>query len=120
MQYLTPAEIFYLHSRLISETGGKADLRDWKILKKVVSYMKNSEVFPDIFSKAGALFFAISKKKPFSSKNTATSLFATSLFLKINGRTLRTKESDMENFIKNHLATSPVGKISQFLADNSN
>ncbi len=118
MNYLSPSEILYIHSRVTSEIGGRDGIGDTKILKRTVSYIKNNEVFPTLFDKAGALIFAIAKKKPFASGNLPTALTAMAVFLKINKKEFDASSPATFDFFKNNLFTASVKDLSEWLAKN--
>jgi len=117
MNYLSSQEILYIHNRVVDEIKGKHGARDINILKKAISYIQDNGVFPDIFSKAGALFFAIAKKKPFNDLNTQTALATTKTLLKLNKYDLDIK--NLEKFIKNNLSSAKVKDITEWLKKNS-
>ena len=118
MTYLSSQEILYIHSRIVSELGGRQGIKDTTTLKKAISYIHNKDIFPDKFKKAGALFFAMAKKKPFFDFNTPTAIAVTKIFLQLNKYDLNIEK--IEEFIENILPNAKVEDISQWLQENSN
>jgi hypothetical protein len=59
MNYLTPEQVLFIHSRLVTETGGSHGLRDLALLESAVARPRatfdSKEFYPDLFTKAAAL-----------------------------------------------------------------
>lgn len=119
MNYLSPTEILYVHNRLVDEMNAVHGVNSVPVLKKAIKYIRNNEVFPDKFSKAAALFFAIAKKKPFQSNNLATALFSTKLFLDINNTDFEMERLEFQDFINNCLPRATLEEIKSMLIQNS-
>jgi prophage maintenance system killer protein len=119
MIYLSPAEILYVHNRLIDEMGATHGVESIPVLKRTIKYIRNNESFPDKFSKAAALFFAIAKKKPFTSNNLATALFSTKLFLDLNKTDFEMERPEFQDFIMNCLPRATLEEIKNMLILNS-
>ena len=119
MRYLTAPDILYLHFRLTKKFGGDFKIGNIKVLKKAVKYSHNKDVFPDKFSKAGALLFAIARKKPFSSLNTQTAILTAHLFLKINGSNFDLSDPEVISFTKSCLPKAKLEEINHFLKSKS-
>ncbi len=117
MTYLSSQEILYMHSRIVNELGGRQGIENTNTLKRAVSYIHNNDVFPDRFKKAGALFFAIAKKKPFSDLNIPTATTATIIFLQINKYDLNIE--GIKEFIEDVLPDANVEDIAKWLQENS-
>lgn len=119
MTYLSPAEILYVHNRLVDEMNTIHGVENVPILKRTLKYLHNNEAFPDKFSKAAALFFAIAKKKPFKSNNLVTALFTTKLFLDINKTDFELERMEVSDFVKNCLHRATLEEIKNILIQNS-
>lgn len=119
MVYLSPTEILYIHNRLVDEMGAIHGVESVPTLKKAIKYIRNNESFPDKFSKAAALFFAIAKKKPFKSNNIATALLSTKLFLDINNTCFEIERLEIQDFIKTGLSRTTLEEIKSILTLNS-
>ena len=119
MNYLSSQEILFIHYRLIEEMNGAQGIANIGILKKIALYLKNNDVFPDKFSKAAALFFAIAKKKPFLDLNTQSALLLTKIFLAINGVVFHIENKEIAEFVKNKLSKKTVDDIKKTIIDNS-
>jgi death-on-curing protein len=63
MNYLTPQQVLFLHSRLINEIGGSHGVRDIGLLESAVNRPKATyggvDLYPDVCSKAAALMLSI-------------------------------------------------------------
>lgn len=119
MTYLSPTEILYIHNRLVDELGAQHGIEGVAVLKKAVKFMRNSEVFPDRYAKAAALFFAIAKKKPFKNLNPVTALFATALFLDLNGIDFEIERQGIQDFMRSGLHGSTLEEIKSMVIQNS-
>ena len=89
MNYLTPEQVLFIHSRLVTETGGSHGLRDLGLLLSAVARPRatfdSNELYPDLFTKAAELMDSLINNHPFLDGNKRTGLTATGLFLRING-----------------------------------
>lgn len=102
MNYLTPAQVLFIHYRLIKETGGSHGIRDLGLLQSAVArpattFDKN-DLYPDLFSKAASLMHSIIKNHPFVDGNKRTAISAASIFLIRNNYTLTASNKELERF----------------------
>jgi death-on-curing protein len=102
MNYLTPAQILFIHFRVIEETGGGHGIRDLPLLESAVSRpmatFDRDDLYPDLFTKAAALMHGIIKNHPFLDGNKRTAITAASIFLLRNGYALKTSNRALEQF----------------------
>ena len=119
MNYLSSQEILFVHYRLTEEMDGAQGVTNIGILKKITLYLKNNDVFPDKYSKAAALFFAITKRKPFLDLNIPSALLLTKIFLFLNGIIFHIENPQIKEFIKNELPKASVELIKKMITDNS-
>lgn len=102
MIYLTADQVLFVHYRLISETGGEHGVRDIGLLESAVARPQatfdGKELYTDIFEKAAALMESLVNNHPFVDGNKRTGIACAVLFLKQNGHTLHTQNSDLEAF----------------------
>lgn len=119
MNYLSPQEVLYIHNQLINELEGTHGVSNAEVLKKLMKYIRNNDIFRDKNAKAAALFFGISKRKPFTDKNLQTAIAATNIFLGINGSGFEIDTAGFRNFIKYDLPTAKVEEIQKFISENS-
>jgi prophage maintenance system killer protein len=119
MTYLSSTEILYIHNRLVDEMNATHGIESVPVLKKVTKYIHNNEMFPDRFSKAAALFFAIGKKKPFKDINIATALFVTKVFLDLNKTDFEIERPEIQDFIRNGLPRTTLEEIKSIIIQNS-
>jgi death-on-curing protein len=89
MNHLTPEQVLFIHSRLVTETGGSHGLRDLALLESAVARPRatfdSKELYPDLFTKAAALMDSLIKNHHFLDGNKRTGITATGLFFRING-----------------------------------
>lgn len=101
-QYLTPEQVLFLHSRLVTETGGGHGVRDLGMLQSALgrpqATFDEKELYPDLFSKAAALMDSLVRNHPFIDGNKRTAITAASLFLRINGFQLVVENNEMVQF----------------------
>lgn len=102
MSYLTAEQVLFIHYRLIEETGGSHGIRDVALLQSAVARpmatFGGDDLYPDIFSKSGALMHSIIKKHPFVDGNKRTSITAASLFLIRNKHQITAANKELERF----------------------
>jgi death on curing protein len=89
MRYLTLEEVIYIYSEIVQRTGGTAGINDdaalESILAKPLVAFEGEELYPDIFTKAAVLFYAMVSNKPFVSANTRTALLCALFLFRSNG-----------------------------------
>ena len=98
MNYLTPEQVLFIHSRLVTETGGSHGLRDLALLESAVARPRatfdSKEFYPDLFTKAATLDLLINNH-PFLDGNQRTGITATGLFFRINGWKLTASSKEL-------------------------
>lgn len=119
MRYLSAPEILYIHYRLVEELGGVHGVANPNNIKRMVHYSHNNEMFIDKFSKAGALLFAIARKKPFNSLNIQTGLMVANMFLKNNGQNFDPADPEIATFIKIFLPKAKLEEVNNFIKAKS-
>jgi death-on-curing protein len=102
MNYLTPEQVLFIHSRLINETGGSHGGRDLGLLESAVARphatFNKKELYLDLFTKAAALMDSLINDHPFLDGNKRTGVTAAGLFLRINGQKLMVSSRALEAF----------------------
>lgn len=102
MNYLTPAQILFIHARLIAETGGASGLRDPGLLQSAVARPQatfdGEELYPNLYSKAAALMDSLIRNHPFVDGNKRVGITAAGIFLARNGLQLRATNEEVEQF----------------------
>jgi death on curing protein len=100
--YLTAEQVLFLHSRLISDTGGMHGVRDLSMLLSALGRPQASydgvDLYPDIFKKAAALMDSLVRNHPFVDGNKRTAISAAGIFLLQNGYTFKVGNQEMVNF----------------------
>ena len=88
MNYLTKDELLDLHAYVLTRYGGRLGIASQDRLTGAVDAPRQvlfeTELYPDLPSKAAALAFLILKSHPFVGANEATALLALLRFLHIN------------------------------------
>lgn len=123
-QYLTVPQILFLHARLVDETGGSHGLRDLGLLEaasaRPQAAFEGEELYPDLFSKAGALMDSLINNHPFVDGNKRTGIAAAGLFLQQNGYRLTATNPELEAFtLKVASGQIRVSEIAAWLTANS-
>jgi len=89
MRYLSIDEVLALHEYTVERFGGSFGLLDrGKLEASVAAPMQNvfdTELYPDLWSKAAILFFLLIKNHCFIDGNKRVALYALLRFLEING-----------------------------------
>jgi death-on-curing protein len=89
MRYLSFLEVLELHEMIISSSGGSYGIRDIKALESAINQPRitfdQTELYPDIISKASALCFSLVMNHPFSDGNKRVGHAAMETFLILNG-----------------------------------
>jgi death-on-curing protein len=73
MRYLSISEVFELHDRIITSTGGFRGVRDLNALESAVNQPRQTfdqkDLYSDIVTKAAALCFSLVMNHPFVDGN---------------------------------------------------
>jgi death on curing protein len=89
MRYLTLEEVIYIYSETVQRTGSEPGINDEaaleSILAKPLVAFEGEELYPDVFTKAAVLLYAMMTSKPFASANTQTALLCAMFILRANG-----------------------------------
>ena len=124
VEYPTVVEVLLVHQRVIEETGGSLGVRSIELLESAVNRPRagfgDQEFYPDLFSKAAALFESIILNHPFVDGNKRTATVTVEFFIEINGWKLAAIDQDFEDFAV-HVAESkpPIKEIVEWLRQNS-
>ena len=102
MNYLSVAQVLFIHARLIAETGGSPGLRDLGLLSLAVARPQatfdGQDLYPDLFSKTAALMDSLVRNHAFIDGNKRVGITAAALFLRIHGRQLTASNAELERF----------------------
>jgi len=89
MRYLSLLEVLELHEIIISSSGGSYGIRDIKALESAINQPRitfdQTDLYPDIISKASALCFSLVMNHPFTDGNKRVGHAAMETFLILNG-----------------------------------
>jgi death-on-curing protein len=89
MRYLSLLEVLELHEMIISSSGGSYGIRDIKALESAINQPRitfdQTDLYPDIISKASALCFSLVMNHPFTDGNKRVGHAAMETFLILNG-----------------------------------
>jgi death-on-curing protein len=122
--YLTPEQVIFIHSRLVSETGGAHGVRDLSMLLSALGRPQASfdgqDLYPDIFSQAAALLDSLIRNHPFVDGNKRTAITAAGIFLRLNGYTLSVSNEKMVAFTLDCAQSKiPLAEITAWLRRGS-
>ena len=102
MKYLSVAQVLFIHTRLIAETGGASCLRDIGLLSAAVARSQatfgGEDLYSDLFSKAAALMDSLVRNHPFIDGNKRVGITSAALFLRQNGYRLTVTNETLEEF----------------------
>ena len=102
MNYLTAAQVLFIHGRLIVETGGASGIRDLGLLEAAVARPQatfdGEDLYPDLATKAAALMASLVGNHPFVDGNKRVGITAAAIFLQRNGLRLAATNAAVEAF----------------------
>ncbi|MEK7536126.1 MAG: type II toxin-antitoxin system death-on-curing family toxin [Patescibacteria group bacterium] len=124
IEYLTPEDLLYIHSAIISETGGSHGLRERDVLVGITISPKQivfgKEFYPTLFDKAAVYVREIVMRHPFVDGNKRTGITSAFVFLDKNEYIATAKQGSVEKFAVeiavNHLE---IPEIAKWLKKNS-
>ena len=103
MRYLSLAEIFELHDRIIETTGGARGIRDIRALESAINQPRltfdRTDLYPNIVAKAAAVCFFLVMNHPFVDGNKRIGHAAMETFLILNGFEIEASIAEQENII---------------------
>lgn len=103
VRYLSVTEVFDLHQRLITQSGGSEGLRDQAALISAVRQPQmefgGEELSPSISEKAAALGFALIRNHPFVDGNKRVGHAAMEVFLILNGWEIEAEVDEQERLV---------------------
>lgn len=103
MIILSKKQVIFLHSQLISETGGTDGLRDEKLLESALNApfqaFDNVEAFPSIQQKAARLAYGLIKNHAFVDGNKRIGTHIMLVFLALNKIELEYTQAELSNTI---------------------
>lgn len=103
MNYLDISHVIAIHHEVIKETGGAQEIRDVRLLESAIARPQatfaQKDLYPDLFSKAGALGHSIISNHPFVDGNKRTGYMAMRLFLNLNGYDLEASLEERYTFV---------------------
>jgi death-on-curing protein len=106
MQYLTSAEILFIHSAVIEETGGLHGVRDLGLMESAAAQPRQSfagkDLYPTLEDKAAALLCSLIKNHPFVDGNKRTAVTVMAVFLGMNGHALEVPSGGLVRFALQH------------------
>lgn len=109
MIYLTVAEVLFIHSAVVDETGGSHGLRDLKLLESAVAQPRQTfgghDLYKGITRKAAILLVGLLKNHPFVDGNKRTALTVCGVFLQLNGWDFNLEDDELARWVE-HLAGS--------------
>ena len=100
MRYITKDELLDLHAYVVTRYGGRLGIASQDRLSSAVDAPRQvlfeTELYPDLPSKAAALTFLLLKNRPFLGGNEGAALMALLRFLAINDASLRDDIGDAD------------------------
>ena len=118
--FLSLDEVIEIHRDMIERYGGSPGIRDMGLLQSAVAMSQASFggqfLHADLFETGAAYLFHIVQNHPFVDGNKRVGAMATFTFLKVNGLTLTSPETEFEKVVL-AAAQGKLGKaaIAEFL-----
>ncbi|QQS19351.1 type II toxin-antitoxin system death-on-curing family toxin [Candidatus Saccharibacteria bacterium] len=95
-------QLLMLHSFVLANTGGGDGVRDIGRLEAALATQTQevfgTELYPELYNKAGAIIRGIIADHPFIDGNKRTAMLAGLTLMKVNGLTLRASNQELEDF----------------------
>ena len=117
MRYLFISEVFELHDRIISSSGGSRGIRDLNALESAVNQPRQTfdqnDLYPDIVAKAAALCFSLVMNHPFVDGNKRVGHAAMETFLILNGYEIISSVDEQERVML-ELAAGKMSRLDFF------
>jgi len=103
MRYLSLREILELHDKIIDVSGGARGIRDIRTLESSINQPRltfnQTDLYPDVVSKAAALCFFLVMNHPFIDGNKRVGHAAMETFLILNGFDIEASVDEQEPII---------------------
>ena len=103
MRYLSLLEILEIHDNIIEVSGGAKGIRDMRALESAINQPRitfdQTDLFPDILTKAAALCFFLIMNHPFVDGNERIGHAAMETFLILNGYEIEASIDEQEKII---------------------
>ena len=97
--FLTTENVLHIHEIQLAMFGGGTGIRKLHLLESAVAQPKSGfgdkDFHRDVFDKAGAYWFCITKNHPFVDGNKRTGLCAALVFLYLNGYEVLLEEEEI-------------------------
>ena len=98
VQHLSLDEVLAIHERLIERFGGSQGVRDPGLLESAL-YRPRTGYYSDLTEMAAALFESLLMNRPFVDGNKRVAFFATDVFLRLNGWSLKVDGPQAHRFL---------------------
>ena len=109
MRYLSLLEILEIHDNIIEVSGGAKGIRDMRALESAINQPRitfdQTDLFPDILTKAAALCFFLIMNHPFVDGNERIGHAAMETFLILNGYEIEASIDEQEKMDREALTT---------------
>ena len=100
--YPTVGDVKAIHDDEVDASGGSHGLRDAELLESAVLRARQTfsgvELYPDLPSKAAALFESLVGNHPFVDGNKRTGVAVVETFLEVNGASFGPSDDEFERF----------------------
>ena len=99
MRYIELEEVIYIYTEIIQRTGGEPGLNDERLLESILEKplvtFEGEELYPDLFTKAAVLMYAIITNKPFVEGNKRTAFMCAMFLLRFNGYQINASQESL-------------------------
>lgn len=123
-RYVEIDEVYEIHKAIIKRAETKASVRDFALLHSAVERPKatyaGKDLYPTMFTKAGALLQSLCLNHPFTDGNKRTAWLSTKRFLHLNGYHLKAETIEAVDFmVWVDIKKPELPRISSWLRRNS-
>lgn len=102
MNYISANDIVLIHDAIVQEIGGSFGVREPGLLASIAEKPKTSfsgnDLYPDVFTKAAALYEALCNYHVFIDGNKRAAAIVMYRFLAINGYELTAANKELERY----------------------
>lgn len=98
VQHLSVDELLAIHARLVERFGGRSGIRDPGLLESAL-FRPRTGYYSDLAEMATALFESLLMNHPFVDGDKPVAFFATDVFLRLNGWSLKVDARSAHRFL---------------------
>lgn len=124
MKYLSVKDLIYINEVVVKAGGGSVGVRDLGLIDSAANRSRatfgGEDLYPDLFTKAAAMFHSLAFNHAFLDGNKRTAVAAAAQLLYLNGLGLEAPEKELEDFVVQVVEEHfEIDVIADWLEENS-